>query len=262
LRQGYFLPEQEGAMLLTVTPAVISDQEDLAAAAELGDKLSQAAQDIFQQAQVEAVVQAAAVQPQIRERAGEAGLSTGKYSLMLEALAAGVEVSAADFQQESAARVLARYEADWQQLWHKLQQEKDLLQKEEQFREKLEAAVTKGSAPQGNAYGHPKGNAGKAADAEPDERLGKVNTSLQGNARGNPGAAEAKSKTAAVHNNNNGNGKQPANSSASAAAKKKTRPEPAYRGNENRPGRDNGKQPANSNSGSPAAKENNSGRKK
>ena len=238
VRLGYFLPEQEGTMLLTVTPATNFAQDDLAEADKLGNKLSQAAQDIFQQAQVEAVVQAAAVQPQIREHAIEAGLSAGKYSLLLEALAAGVEVSAADLQRESATRVLARHKADWQQLWQKVQKEKDLLKKEEQLREKLQKAVTNSSAPQGNAYGHAKGNAGKASPVtEPGEQQDKANASPSTDARSKAGPAKLPHEGAAVRNNSNGKGNQPANNNAIAAARKETRSGPANTGDEKRPER-------------------------
>lgn len=157
VRQGYFLPERQGAMLLTVTPAV-ANEDSMAASDQLGRKLTDVAQDIFQQAEVEAVVKTATVQPEIRRHAEAAGLSAGKYGLLVEALAAGLPLTAADLEQESASKALAKYNGNWQQLWKKLQKEKDLLQKEEQLGEKLQSAVAKGSAPQKKGRGNAKSN--------------------------------------------------------------------------------------------------------
>lgn len=143
VRQGYFLPGQQGAMLLTVVPVLANDQENMAAGDALGHRLTGAAQNIFRQAQVNAVVQAATVQPEIRQHAEGTGLSAGKYGILLEALEAGLPVTADDLQQEGVAKALAKYNGNWQQIWEKMREDKDLLKKEERLGETLKKALAK-----------------------------------------------------------------------------------------------------------------------
>ncbi|OIQ61260.1 anti-sigma-I factor RsgI [Moorella thermoacetica] len=156
LRQGYYLPEGGGAMMVTVIPAG-SGQEKLAAGNELGQKLTQEARNVFQQAGVHAAVEAATVQPEIRQHAEAAGLSTGKYSIMLEALAAGAQVKVADLQRESITKVLQELNFNWEDVLARLKKDPDLLKKEEQLGPVLKAALGQGPLPAEN--GNSKGDA-------------------------------------------------------------------------------------------------------
>ncbi|CEP66160.1 Anti-sigma factor RsgI, N-terminal [Moorella glycerini] len=157
VRQGYYLPDRQGAMVVTVIPAAGAGQEKLAAGDELGQKLTREARNVLQQARVQAVVEAATVQPEIRQHAEATGLSAGKYSILLEALDAGLPVTAADLQKDSLARVLARFDTNWEQLLQKLQQDKDLLQKEQQLGPTLKRALGQQVAG-GNSYDNQRGN--------------------------------------------------------------------------------------------------------
>jgi len=149
VRQGYFLPGQQGAMLLAVVPVLANNQENMVAGDALGRRLTGAAQNIFRQAQVKAVVQATTVQPEIRQHAADTGLSAGKYGILLEALEAGLPVTADDLQQESVAKALAKYNGNWQQIWEKMREDKDLLKKEERLGETLKKALAKRPVPRG-----------------------------------------------------------------------------------------------------------------
>ncbi|WP_258359958.1 anti-sigma factor domain-containing protein [Moorella sulfitireducens (nom. illeg.)] len=165
VRQGYYLPDTRGALLVTVSPAAGSDLEKLAASTELSQKLTGQARNILQQARVQAVVEAATVTPEIRKHAEAAGLSAGKYGILLEALEAGLPVTAADLQKESVARVLERYDTNWERLLQKLHQEKDLLKKEQQ----LGAILRKALEPKepGSAHpGTPKNSGGERTEKQ------------------------------------------------------------------------------------------------
>lgn len=188
LRQGYYLPEGEGAMMVTVIPAA-SGQEKLAAGDELGQRLTREAQDVFQQAGVHAAVEAATVQPEIRQHAEAAGLSAGKYSIMLEALAAGAQVKAVDLQRESITKVLQELNFNWEDVLARLKRDPDLLKREEQLGPVLKAALGQGPLPAEN--GNSQGNAparGPAAapgnkpdqDDNQETRQGKQETTGQG----------------------------------------------------------------------------------
>lgn len=163
LRQGYYLAGGGGAMMVTVIPAV-SGKEKLAAGDELGQRLTREARDVFQHAGVHAAVEAATVQPEIRQHAEAVGLSAGKYSLMLEALAAGAQVKAADLQRESITKVLQELNFNLEDVLTQLKKDPDLIKREEQLGPVLKAALGQGPIPaendssQGNA---PSG--GKAA---------------------------------------------------------------------------------------------------
>ncbi|WP_406676532.1 anti-sigma factor domain-containing protein [Moorella sp. ACPs] len=179
VRQGYYLPDRQGAMVVTVSPAAGSDQEKLAASAELGQKLTSQARNILQQARVRAVVEAATVQPEIRQHAEAAGLSAGKYGILLEALEAGLPVTAADLQKESVARVLARFDSNWEQLLQKLHQDKDLLQKEQQLGATLKKALGQ-QVSDSNSSGNHRDNDGERGEKQENsaarnkERSGQV----------------------------------------------------------------------------------------
>ncbi|MDN5345190.1 MAG: hypothetical protein PWQ18_1304 [Clostridia bacterium] len=167
VRQGYYLPDREGAMVVAVIPASGAEEKQLAAGNDLGQKLTREARDILQQARVPAVVEAAVVQPEIRQHAEASGLSAGKYSLLLEALDAGLPVTAADLQKEGLTRVLGRLDGNWEQLLQKLQQDSDLLQKEKQLGATLKKALGQQPAADNNRLGDnsnkgqgPTGNAG------------------------------------------------------------------------------------------------------
>ncbi|BCV21920.1 anti-sigma factor domain-containing protein [Moorella sp. Hama-1] len=149
LRQGYYLAGGSGAMMVTVVPAG-SEKEKLAAGDALGQKLTMEARNVFNQAKVQAAVETATVQPEIRQHAQAAGLSAGKYSIMLEALAAGARVKASDLQQESIAKVLQQVNFDWDDAFARLKKDPDLLKREELLGPTLKAALGQGSFPGGN----------------------------------------------------------------------------------------------------------------
>lgn len=148
LRQGYYLAGGSGAMVVTVVPAS-SEKEKLAAGDALGQKLTQEARDVFSQAKVQAAVETATVQPEIRQHAQAAGLSAGKYSIMLEALAAGARVKATDLQQESITKVLQQINFNWDDVFARLKKDPDLLKREELLGPALKAALGQGSFPEG-----------------------------------------------------------------------------------------------------------------
>jgi len=190
VRQGYYLPDSQGAMVITVSPAASGGQEKLAAGVELGQKLTSQARNILQQARVRAVVEAAAVQPEIRQHAEAAGLSPGKYGILLEALDAGLPVTAADLQRESVARVLARFDSNWEQLLQKLHQDKDLLQKEQQLGATLKKALGQ-QVPGGNSAGNHRDDDGGQGEKQKNntnykERPGQVKEKDQKTGEGNP----------------------------------------------------------------------------
>jgi hypothetical protein len=190
VRQGYYLPDSQGAMVITVSPAASGGQEKLAAGVELGQKLTSQARNILQQARVRAVVEAAAVQPEIRQHAEAAGLSPGKYGILLEALDAGLPVTAADLQRESVARVLARFDSNWEQLLQKLHQDKDLLQKEQQLGATLKKALGQQVAG-GNSAGNHRDDDGGQGEKQKNntnykERPGQVKEKDQETGGGNP----------------------------------------------------------------------------
>ncbi|MGI9860169.1 anti-sigma factor domain-containing protein [Moorella naiadis] len=182
LRQGYYLAGGSGAMVVTVVPAG-SEKEKLAAGDALGQKLTREARDVFSQAKVQAVVEAATVQPEIRQHAQAAGLSAGKYSIMLEALAAGARIKATDLQRESITRVLQQINFDWDDVFTRLKKDPDLLKREELLGPALQAALGKGPFPEGNGAGAGNGaapgpaiagknNAGTGRDQDQDKGKG------------------------------------------------------------------------------------------
>ncbi|MGI6284501.1 anti-sigma factor domain-containing protein [Neomoorella humiferrea] len=146
IRQGYYLPDRKGTMVVTVSPAEGRAEEEREAGDALGQKVSERARNILRQAGVEAVVETAVVDPEIRSRAEAYGLSPGKYGILLEALEAGLPVTADDLKQESIAGVLGRFGDNWEELLHRLHQDRELLQKERQLDAALKKALGKKEA--------------------------------------------------------------------------------------------------------------------
>lgn len=146
IRQGYYLPDRKGTMVVTISPAEGRVKEEKDAVDALGQKVSERARNILRQAGIEAVVETAVVDPEIRSRAEAYGLSPGKYGILLEALEAGLPVTADDLKQESIAGVLGRFGANWEELLHRLHQDRELLQKERQLDAALKKALGKKEA--------------------------------------------------------------------------------------------------------------------
>ncbi|MBE3571959.1 MAG: anti-sigma factor domain-containing protein [Moorella humiferrea] len=146
IRQGYYLPDRKGTMVVTVSPVGGKAKEEKDAVDALGQKVSERARNILRQAGVEAVVETAVIDPEIRSRAEAYGLSPGKYGILLEALEAGLPVTADDLKQESIAGVLGRFGDNWEELLHRLHQDRELLQKERQLDAALKKALGKKEA--------------------------------------------------------------------------------------------------------------------
>ena len=187
VRQGYYLPDRPGAMMVTVVPvpAEASDKPEMAAGEELGRKLTREASTILEQARVPAVVKAAAVQPEIRQHAAASGLSAGRYSILLEALDNGLPVTAAELQKGGLASVLEKFDGGWEKLLEKLQEDKDLLQKEKQLGAALQKALGQQAEPGGN--GGKSGNGDRGDRGQDGSNRSEALTMEQDANNGQPG---------------------------------------------------------------------------
>lgn len=141
VKQGYYRSGQEGILLLTVVPAVETEEKFLAGD-QLGARLATAAEKILQEDKIIPMVKTLTLQPVLREHAFKAGLSPGKYAVLLEALAAGVPVSGESLKQERIAEVLRRAGGDWRKVLQSLTTDKNLEKKERQLKPLLEKALT------------------------------------------------------------------------------------------------------------------------
>ncbi|MDK2820168.1 MAG: hypothetical protein PWP31_133 [Clostridia bacterium] len=150
VRQGYYQPDEQddqGAMMVTVIPVADDTNKNLADidVDDLGKKLIREAQGVLDKNRIKAEVVVATVPPDIRQHATELGLSAGKYSVMLEALAEGVPLTVDDLKEKSIVKALKNADCDWKQVLNQLKEEKDLLKKEKQLGPILKVAVSGGN---------------------------------------------------------------------------------------------------------------------
>lgn len=141
VKQGYYRLGQEGILLLTVVPAVETEEKVLAGD-QLAARLATAAEKVLQEDKIIPVVKSLTLQPILRENAFKVGLSPGKYAVLLEALAAGVPVSDESLKQQRIAEVLSRAGGDWRKVLQSLTTDKNLEEKEKKLRPLLEKALT------------------------------------------------------------------------------------------------------------------------
>jgi len=186
-RKGYFPAPGEGLLLLAVVPAADAGG-GLEAGANLAARLKAAAEQALEENGVVPVVEAAAMQPSLREHASRAGLSSGKYAVLLESLAQGVPVRGESLKEEGIPEVLRKAGADWREILRSLGGGKDLEEKEKRIKPMLEQAL-------GAADGEPlaAGRAGDGREEVGDGRRGHPVKALPGSpARTGGGEGEEK----------------------------------------------------------------------
>ncbi|MBE3581198.1 MAG: anti-sigma factor domain-containing protein [Thermoanaerobacteraceae bacterium] len=140
VRRGYYRAQEEGVLLLAVVPATDAE-EGLEAGESLAARLTTTAEKALEENRIIPVVQAATMKPALREQALRAGLSSGKYAVLLESLAQGVDVSGESLKQERILDVLRKSGADWQEILRSLGGRNNLEEKERRVKPLLEKAL-------------------------------------------------------------------------------------------------------------------------
>ncbi|MGI9952663.1 anti-sigma factor domain-containing protein [Moorellaceae bacterium AZ2] len=140
VRRGYYQAQEEGVLLLAVVP-VTNAEEGLEAGENLAARLTTTVEKTLQENKIIPVVQAVTLKPALREHASQAGLSSGKYAVLLEALAEGVTVSGESLKQQRVVDVLQKSGADWQKVLRSLGGHNNLEEKERRVKPLLEKAL-------------------------------------------------------------------------------------------------------------------------
>ncbi|MCL5057675.1 MAG: anti-sigma factor domain-containing protein [Actinobacteria bacterium] len=92
----YILPGEENVVMSSVIPA-----EDQSGSPEMDLLVKQSIENSLQRKNIQAEVVVVNASPVVREEAGKAGMSTGRYMLYLNARERGADVSPADFKNKS-----------------------------------------------------------------------------------------------------------------------------------------------------------------
>ncbi|MDN5347881.1 MAG: hypothetical protein PWP65_1445 [Clostridia bacterium] len=179
-KRGYLARGSEGAVVLTVVPAQEGDREALLAGSRLAAALAEEVRRTLGPASKAVLVEATALQPVIREHALKAGLSTGKYGVLIEALDAGMEISPQELRDKSIVKILGD---GWKRVVGNLSEGQALVAKEVRLRPNIEQALRCSMMPEEDDKGGPRGQGqgrgpgkeqgkGKGPEDSPAERPG------------------------------------------------------------------------------------------